>query len=45
MKHVGGDAAPLATESGSDASYESEDRVKAEAEILGQIYSLTGAGS
>ena len=49
MKHVGGDAPPPDTESSNDASshpsYESEDQVKADVELLGKMYSLTGAGS
>jgi hypothetical protein len=34
-----------ARERGFAPGYESEDRIKAEAEILGHTYSLTGAGS
>jgi hypothetical protein len=34
-----------ARERGYTAGYESQDRTKAEAEILGYMYSLTGAGS
>jgi len=48
-KHIGVNAQPPDSESSSDASsqpsYKGEDQVKADAEILGQMYSLTGAGS
>jgi hypothetical protein len=49
IKRVGGNAASADTESSSIAlshhRYESEDQVKPDARIFGQMYSLTCAGS